>query len=53
MRADTRSEAEIVVEFRATLRDAVRHRLVADVEVASYLSGGIAPAPSPAWPSRR
>src|SRR5215211_3156678 len=41
MRADTRSEAEIVDEFREVLRDAVRQRLVADVEVASYLSGGI------------
>jgi asparagine synthase (glutamine-hydrolysing) len=35
------SDAEIVDEFRQTLRDAVRQRLVADVEVASYLSGGI------------
>lgn len=41
MRADTRTEAEVVDEFRETLRDAVRQRLVADVEVASYLSGGI------------
>ncbi|WP_198344996.1 asparagine synthase (glutamine-hydrolyzing) [Mycobacterium sp. JS623] len=41
MRADTRSDVEIVDEFRETLRDAVRQRLVADVEVASYLSGGI------------
>src|ERR1700742_2663406 len=41
MRADTRSEADIVDEFRETLRDSVRQRLVADVEVASYLSGGI------------
>ena len=41
MRADTRTEAEVVEEFRETLRDAVRQRLVADVEVASYLSGGI------------
>jgi asparagine synthase (glutamine-hydrolysing) len=41
MRADTRSEAEVVEQFRETLRDAVRERLVADVEVASYLSGGI------------
>ena len=41
MRADTRSDAEIVEEFREALRDAVRQRLVADVEVASYLSGGI------------
>ena len=41
MRADSRSEDEIVAEFREALRDAVRQRLVADVEVASYLSGGI------------
>jgi asparagine synthase (glutamine-hydrolysing) len=41
MRADTRSEAEVVDEFREALRDSVRERLVADVEVASYLSGGI------------
>lgn len=41
MRADTRSDAEVVDEFREALRDAVRERLVADVEVASYLSGGI------------
>jgi asparagine synthase (glutamine-hydrolysing) len=41
MRADTRSDAEIVDEFREVLRDSVRQRLVADVEVASYLSGGI------------
>jgi asparagine synthase (glutamine-hydrolysing) len=41
VRADTRSDAEIVDEFREALRDALRQRLVADVEVASYLSGGI------------
>ncbi|GFG63791.1 asparagine synthetase B [Mycobacterium kubicae] len=41
MRADTRSEAEVVDEFRQVLQEAVRERLVADVEVASYLSGGI------------
>lgn len=40
-RQDSRSEAEVVDEFRETLQDAVRQRLVADVEVASYLSGGI------------
>jgi asparagine synthase (glutamine-hydrolysing) len=39
--ADDRSDAEIVEGFRAVLDDAVRERLVADVEVASYLSGGI------------
>jgi asparagine synthase (glutamine-hydrolysing) len=41
MRRDTRSEAEIVAEFRKALLDSVRQRLIADVEVASYLSGGI------------
>lgn len=41
MRRDTRSEAEVVAEFRAALLDSVRQRLIADVEVASYLSGGI------------
>lgn len=39
--ADDRSDAEVVTGFRAVLDDAVRERLVADVEVASYLSGGI------------
>ena len=38
---DDRSEEEIVADFREVLRDAVRERLVADVEVACYLSGGI------------
>lgn len=41
LKRDTRTEAEIVADFREALLDAVRHRLVADVEVASYLSGGI------------
>ncbi|WP_371194433.1 asparagine synthase (glutamine-hydrolyzing) [Glaciecola sp. SC05] len=41
MREDTRSEQEVVEEFRAALKDSVQQRLVADVEVASYLSGGI------------
>jgi asparagine synthase (glutamine-hydrolysing) len=41
LRRDTRSEAEVVADFRKALLDAVRQRLVADVEVASYLSGGI------------
>jgi asparagine synthase (glutamine-hydrolysing) len=41
MRRDTRSEAEVVADFRKALLDSVRQRLVADVEVASYLSGGI------------
>ena len=39
--ADRRSDAEIVSGFREVLDDAVRERLVADVEVAPYLSGGI------------
>ena len=41
MKRDTRSEAEVVHDFRCALKDAVRERLVADVEVACYLSGGI------------
>ena len=41
MRRDTRSDGEIVADFRKVLLDSVRQRLVADVEVASYLSGGI------------
>ena len=41
MRGDKRTEAEVVAEFREALLDSVRQRLVADVEVASYLSGGI------------
>src|SRR5215469_9071450 len=39
--ADDRSDEEVVAGFRAVLDDAVRERLVADVEVACYLSGGI------------
>jgi len=39
--ADDRSDEEVIQGFRAVLDDAVRERLVADVEVASYLSGGI------------
>src|SRR5262249_61157876 len=39
--ADDRSDEEVVAGFRAVLDDAVRERLVADVDVASYLSGGI------------
>lgn len=38
---DTRPDEEIVEGFREVLGEAVRERLVADVEVASYLSGGI------------
>jgi asparagine synthase (glutamine-hydrolysing) len=41
MQADDRSEAEVVADFRETLSESVQHRLVADVEVACYLSGGI------------
>ncbi len=41
MRRDTRSEPEVVADFRKALLDSVRQRLIADVEVASYLSGGI------------
>jgi asparagine synthase (glutamine-hydrolysing) len=41
MKRDDRSEAEVVKDFRSVLDDAVRERLVADVEVACYLSGGI------------
>ncbi len=39
--ADRRSEQEVVAGFARVLDDAVRERLIADVEVASYLSGGI------------
>jgi asparagine synthase (glutamine-hydrolysing) len=38
---DRRSDTEVVDGFRAVLDDAIAERLVADVEVASYLSGGI------------
>lgn len=38
---DQRSEQEVVEDFRAALLDSVKQRLIADVEVASYLSGGI------------
>jgi asparagine synthase (glutamine-hydrolysing) len=41
MQADKRSEAEVVADFREALTESVQHRLVADVEVACYLSGGI------------
>jgi asparagine synthase (glutamine-hydrolysing) len=41
MQNDQRSEEEVVDEFRAALLDSVKQRLIADVEVASYLSGGI------------
>ncbi len=41
VKEDTRTEAEVVEEFKEALQDSVKQRLVADVEVASYLSGGI------------
>jgi len=41
MKRNTRSEAEVIQDFRKALLDSVQQRLVADVEVASYLSGGI------------
>ena len=41
MKRDARTEAEVIAEFRSVLMDSVQQRLVADVEVASYLSGGI------------
>jgi len=39
--ADERSDEEVVAGFREVLEDAMRERMVADVEVAAYLSGGI------------
>jgi asparagine synthase (glutamine-hydrolysing) len=39
--ADRRSDAEVIAGFCAVLDEAVAERLVADVEVASYLSGGV------------
>lgn len=41
MLQDTRSDSEVVSGFRHVLMDSVQRRLVADVEVACYLSGGI------------
>lgn len=38
---DDRSDEEVTAGFREVLSEAVNERLVADVEVASYLSGGI------------
>jgi asparagine synthase (glutamine-hydrolysing) len=39
--ADNRSDADVIAGFRSVLDEAVAERLVADVEVACYLSGGI------------
>ena len=41
LRQDVHGEVYHTDAFRAVLRDAVRERLVADVEVGCYLSGGI------------
>jgi asparagine synthase (glutamine-hydrolysing) len=39
--ADKRSDADVIAGFRTMLDEAVAERLIADVEVACYLSGGI------------
>ncbi len=39
--SDDRSDEEVIEGFREVLADATRERMVADVEVAAYLSGGI------------
>ncbi|MFT5691005.1 MAG: asparagine synthase (glutamine-hydrolyzing) [Oceanicoccus sp.] len=39
--ADDRSDEEVIEGFREVLADATKERMVADVEVAAYLSGGI------------
>jgi asparagine synthase (glutamine-hydrolysing) len=41
LEADRRSDEEIVEGFREVFEDAISQRLIADVEVAVYLSGGI------------
>ncbi|MCP4829893.1 MAG: asparagine synthase (glutamine-hydrolyzing) [Proteobacteria bacterium] len=41
LREDVRNETEIVADFRQILQESIQQRLVADVEVACYLSGGI------------
>lgn len=41
LEADRRSDEEIVEGFRDVFDDAISQRLIADVEVAVYLSGGI------------
>ncbi|MGC1730442.1 MAG: asparagine synthase (glutamine-hydrolyzing) [Steroidobacteraceae bacterium] len=41
MKRDAPRDEQVVQDFRSVLKDAVRERLVADVEVACYLSGGI------------
>ena len=38
---DTRSNDEVVSGFRKVLDDSIGERLIADVEVACYLSGGL------------
>lgn len=38
---DDRTDQEVIDGFRAVMQDAIDQRLIADVEVASYLSGGI------------
>ncbi|MDJ0921416.1 MAG: asparagine synthase (glutamine-hydrolyzing) [Henriciella sp.] len=38
---DTRSETECVYGFREVFREAIKTRLVADVDVGCYLSGGV------------
>lgn len=38
---DTRSEVECINGFRSVFQDAIKTRLVADVDVGCYLSGGV------------